>query len=88
MTHCGIGGDPHDTARCKDVDGIRENLHGEQHVLGDHGHHDVELELPMFGCNRDGGVTPDDLKTDLIHHLRDRWIDLPRHDGRAGLHRW
>ena len=27
------------------------------------------------------------LETDLVHHLGDGWVHLPRHDARSGLHR-
>ena len=54
--------------------------------MRDHGHHDVELELPVLGRDGDAGVVAHHLEADLIHHLGDRRIHLSRHDRRARLH--
>src|SRR5919202_512810 len=47
----------------------------------------VELELSPLGGEGYRHIVADDLEGDLIYHLRDHWVDLPRHDGRARLHR-
>jgi hypothetical protein len=56
-------------------------------VPGDHGHHDVQLQLAGVGCGKDRRVTSDHLVAHLVHHLGDGWIDLAGHDRRAGLDR-
>ncbi len=39
----------------------------------------------MLGRDRDAGVVADHLEADLVHHLGNRRVHLPRHDGAAGL---
>src|SRR5919199_1262145 len=48
----------------------------------------VELELPPRGGEAYRHIVADDLEGDLIYHLRDHRVDLPRHNGRTRLHRW
>src|ERR671933_2984553 len=47
----------------------------------------VELELSPLGSEAYRYIVAYDLEGDLVYHLRDHWVDLPRHYGRACLHR-
>ena len=58
-----------------------------QHRVGHHGHHHVEFEIAVGSAPRDGDVVAEYAGGDHHHRLRDDRVDLPRHDGRAGLER-
>ncbi len=58
-----------------------------KHVVRDHRHHDVELELSVLGGDGDARIVAHHLEADLVHHLRNRRIHLARHDRRTRLHR-
>src|SRR6185436_20242566 len=49
-------------------------------------HHHVQLELTVLRRCRDARVVAENLKADLVHHLRDRGVDFARHDRRPRLH--
>ena len=82
-----VGLDPFHAALRQESRGVREDRDGEQQVVRNHRHHDVQLELPRFRRSRDGHVVAQRLIAHHVHHLGDGRVHLPGHDARPGLDR-
>ena len=82
----GVSGDAEDAESLEHADRLSEDCCRVERVPRDDRHHDVQLELTGVGRGQDCGVAADDLAADLVDHLRNRWIDLARHDRGARLH--
>ena len=77
---------PFDASVGEGAHGIAENRRGMQGIPRDDRHHHVEFQLAGISGRRDRGVAAHHLVTHLVDHLRNRRIDLARHDRRSGLH--
>src|SRR5437879_2548266 len=51
-------------------------------------HSPPTIAFPILTRPRDGLIASDDLKADLVDHLGDRGVHLPRHDRRSRLYGW
>ena len=52
-----------------------------------HRGHDVQVELTRLGGKGNCGIVPHDMEADHVQAFGHDGIDLPRHDGGAGLDR-
>jgi hypothetical protein len=62
------------------------HLDGVKEVVGDDGHHHVELKLPSLGGVGDGRVIAQNLERHHVQHLGHDRVHLAGHDGGARLH--
>src|SRR5438034_1920272 len=79
--------EPRDRLLAEHAHRVREDRRREAVREVDARHHHVQLELAGLSAVGDRGVVADHLEAHLIHHLRNRGVDLARHDRRAGLPR-
>ena len=77
--------DPLDQVLLKAAHPVAQDPHAVQQVADQHGLEDVELELAVHARDRHRRVVAHDLRAHHGDGLALRGVDLPRHDGRAGL---
>ena len=66
-------------------DRIGQSVDGLEHTVENNGLKGIQLQLSGFRRHGDGQVISNDVKGNLVYHLRYDGIDLARHDGRSVL---
>ena len=81
-----VGGDAHDALVGKGANGADEHVHHLEQVVGDDGHHHVQLQLSRLAGQHHRQVVAHDVERGHVEHLGQDGVHLAGHDAAARLH--